>query len=139
MAACSDDDNSDPKLSFGRSIYILKAAEPLAVELMVSEPVTEEVRVPFTIDGTAVLDEDYTISANEFILHPGDVIDTIWVTPKENVIGQREIRLSLQEVPNYRLCNNRWAIIPVETKYIFTCSFSQTTMDLKSEIVVSTG
>lgn len=27
MAACSDDDNSDPKLSFGRSIYILKAAE----------------------------------------------------------------------------------------------------------------
>ena len=123
MAACSDDDNSDPKLSFGRSIYILKAAEPLAVELMVSEPVTEEVRVPFTIDGTAVLDEDYTISANEFILHPGDVIDTIWVTPKENVIGQREIRLSLQEVPNYRLWNNRWAIIPVETKDIFTCYF----------------
>lgn len=30
MSACSDDDNSDPKLSFGRSIYILKA-EPLAV------------------------------------------------------------------------------------------------------------
>ena len=56
MSACSDDDNSDPKLSFGRSIYILKAAEPLAVELMVSEPVTEEVRVPFSIDGTAVLD-----------------------------------------------------------------------------------
>ena len=41
MSACSDDDNSDPKLSFGRSIYILKAAEPLAVELMVSEPVRE--------------------------------------------------------------------------------------------------
>ena len=30
ILACSDDDNSDPKLSFGRPIYILKAAEPLA-------------------------------------------------------------------------------------------------------------
>ena len=40
ILACSDDDNSDPKLSFGRPIYILKAAEPLAVELIVSEPVT---------------------------------------------------------------------------------------------------
>ncbi len=137
ILACSDDDNSDPKLSFGRPIYILKAAEPLAVELIVSEPVTEEIKVPFMIDGSAVLDEDYTISAKEFVLHPGDWIDTVWVTPKENVIGQREIRLSLQEVPRYRLWNNRWAIIPVETKDIFTCSFSQTTMDLKSEVVVS--
>ena len=137
ILACSDDDNSDPKLSFGRPIYILKAAEPLAVELIVSEPVTEEIKVPFMIDGSAVLDEDYTISAKEFVLHPGDWIDTVWVTPKENVIGQREIRLSLQEVPRYRLWNNRWAIIPVETKDIFTCSFSQTKMDLKSEVVVS--
>lgn len=51
ILACSDDDNSDPKLSFGRPIYILKAAEPLAVELIVSEPVTEEIKVPFMIDG----------------------------------------------------------------------------------------
>ncbi len=137
ILACSDDDNSDPKLSFGRPIYILKAAEPLAVELIVSEPVMEEIKVPFMIDGSAVLDEDYTISAKEFVLHPGDWIDTVWVTPKENVIGQREIRLSLQEVPRFRLWNNRWAIIPVETKDIFTCSFSQTTMDLKSEVVAS--
>ena len=123
ILACSDDDNSDPKLSFGRPIYILKAAEPLAVELIVSEPVTEEIKVPFMIDGSAVLDEDYTISAKEFVLHPGDWIDTVWVTPKENVIGQREIRLSLQEVPRYRLWNNRWAIIPVETKDIFRVPF----------------
>lgn len=73
------------------------------MELIVSEPVTEEIKVPFMIDGSAVLDEDYTISAKEFVLHPSDWIDTVWVTPKENVIGQREIRLSLQEVPRYRL------------------------------------
>ena len=77
MSACSDDDNSDPKLSFGRSIYILKAAEPLAVELMVSEPVTEEVRVPFSIDGTAVLDEDYTISTYELILQHDKDLDPL--------------------------------------------------------------
>lgn len=135
--ACSDDDDKDPKLSFGRPIYILKAAEPLAVELMVSEPVSEVVKVPFTVGGTAVLDEDYTLATQEFTLQPGESIDTIYVYPKDNVIGQREIRLSLQEVPGFRLWNNRWAMIPVETKDVFTGSFTQTSMDLKSEIVVS--
>ncbi|MEI3419735.1 MAG: hypothetical protein V8R91_00990, partial [Butyricimonas faecihominis] len=60
--------------------------------------VTELSRVPFDISGSAILDEDYTMSATEFTLQPGEMIDTIWVTPKENVI-RREIRLSLQEVP----------------------------------------
>ena len=137
--ACSDDDDKGPTLSFGRPIYILKAVDSLAVEVMVSEPVTEVVRVPFTVEGSAVEGEDYTLSAREFTIQPGQMIDTIHVKPKENVVGRREIRLSLQEVPGYRLWNNRWAMIPVETKDLFTGSFTQTSMDLKNEIVVSAG
>ena len=130
--ACSDDDDKGPTLSFGRPIYILKAVDSLAVEVMVSEPVTEVVRVPFTVEGSAVEGEDYTLSAREFTIQPGQMIDTIHVKPKDNVIGRREIRLSLQEVPGYRLWNNRWAMIPVETKDLFTGSFTQTSMDLKN-------
>ena len=96
--ACSDDDDKEPRLSFGRPIYILRAADSLAVELSVSEPVTETIRVPFTVDGTAVLDEDYTLPIREFTLQPGETMDTIYIYPKNNVVIEREIRLSLQEV-----------------------------------------
>lgn len=135
--ACSDDDDNGQTLSFGRPIYILKAADSLAVEVVASEPVKEVVKVPFTIEGTAILGEDYTLSAQEFTLQPGETMDTIYVRPKDNVVSRREIRLSLREVPGFRLWNNRWAMIPVETKDLFTGSFTQASMDLKSEIVVS--
>lgn len=135
--ACSDDDDKDPTLSFGRPIYILRASEVLAVEVMTSEPVQEEVKIPFTIDGTAVLDEDYTISAREFTLQSGETMDTIYVIPKDNVVRKREIRLSLQAVQGFRLWNNRWTMIPVETKDVYTGSFVQSYMDLKADIVVS--
>ncbi|WP_018336849.1 hypothetical protein [Butyricimonas synergistica] len=135
--ACSDDDDKEPRLSFGRPIYILRAADSLAVELSVSEPVTETIRVPFTVDGTAVLDEDYTLPIREFTLQPGETMDTIYIYPKNNVVSEREIRLSLQEVQGFRLWNNRWAMIPVEIKDVFTGSFTQTSIDLKGEIVIS--
>ena len=38
LTACSDDDNNAPTLSFGRPIYILKAAAPLAVEVFLPFP-----------------------------------------------------------------------------------------------------
>ncbi len=84
-----------------------------------------------------MLDEDYTISANEFILHPGDVDRYDLGDPEGKRDRTTEIRL-IYEVPNYRLRIivgrlSRWK------RKTFTCSFSQTTMDLKSEIVVSMG
>ena len=136
LAACSDDDNNMATLSFGRPIYILKAATPVAVEVIASEPATKEITIPFDISGSAVLDEDYTIEAEAFTLQPGQTIDTIWITPKDNVVAQREIRLALKEVDGFQLWNNRVAMIPVETKDMFTCSFAESKYDLKSEITV---
>ena len=139
LTACSDDDNDMPTLSFGRPIYVLKPVEALAVEIISSVPVTREVMVPFDISGTAIPDEDYTIEAGAFTLQPGQTIDTVWITPRENVVAQREIRLALREVEGFQLWNNRVAMIPVETKDIFTCSFAETKYDLKKEIVVKTN
>ena len=139
LTACSDDDNNAPTLSFGRPIYILKAAAPLAVEVISSVPVTESVRVPFDISGSAILDEDYTIETDAFTLEPGKTIDTIWITPKENVTTRREIRLALKEVNGFQLWNNRVAMIPVETKDVFSCSFEDSKYDLKNEVIVKMG
>lgn len=139
LTACSDDDDNAPRLSFGRPIYILKNTDPLAVELIASVAPTERVSVPFEVSGSAILDEDYTIEGNAFTLEPGQTIDTIWITPKDNVTARREIRLALREVDGYQLWNNRVAMIPVETKNVFSCSFEETKYDLKSEITVKMG
>lgn len=58
-------------------------------------------------------------------------MDTIWVTPKDNVVSRREIRLALKEVPGFQLWNNRVTMIPVETKVVFTSSFQEAKYDLK--------
>lgn len=139
LTACSDDDDSTPRLSFGRPIYILRDVTPLAVELVASVAPTEAISVPIDISGTAILDEDYTIEKDAFTLQPGQTIDTIWITPKDNVTSQREIRLALREVAGYQLWNNRVAMIPVETKDVFSCSFEETKYDLKNEVIVKMG
>lgn len=136
VGACSDDDDNTPTLSFGRSIYILKATDSLAVEVISSIPVTETVTIPFDIAGSAILDEDFTIRKDAFTLEPGQTMDTIWVTPKDNVVSRREIRLALKEVPGFQLWNNRVTMIPVETKVVFTSSFQEAKYDLKNEVIV---
>ncbi len=133
LLSCKNDDNDLPTLSFGRPIYILKAETPLAVELIASTPAKETVVIPFTISGTAVLDEDYTIETKEFTLQPGESIDTVWIMPKENVTPQREIRLALNGAEGYELWNNRVTMIPVEIRDVFSCSINATSCDLKAE------
>lgn len=86
--------------------------------------------------GSAILDEDFTIRKDAFTLEPGQTMDTIWVTPKDNVVSRREIRLALKEVPGFQLWNNRVTMIPVETKVVFTSSFQEAKYDLKNEVTV---
>ncbi|MCR9012084.1 hypothetical protein [Gabonibacter chumensis] len=133
LLSCKNDDNDLPTLSFGRPIYILKAETPLAVELIASTPAKETVVVPFSISGTAVLDEDYTMEMKEFTLQLGESMDTVWITPKENVTPQREIRLALIGAEGYEVWNNRVTMIPVEIRDVFSCSFRAASYDLKAE------
>lgn len=135
---CTDDDEGgEIALSFGRPIYFLTAYDSLAVELISTETMKENLEVPFSLSGTAIEGEDYTIPVKNFLLEAGKTIDTIWVYPKDNLTQNREIRMELQDVPGYRIYNNRVAMIPVEVKDVFSCSFLNTSYDLKNEIEVS--
>lgn len=70
-AACSDDDSSGAKLSFSRSIYLLPSnLDSLEVELRASVAPETDLSIPVIIEGTAILDEDYEISANGFMIKP---------------------------------------------------------------------
>lgn len=138
MAGCTDDnEDGDIALSFGRPIYFLTAYDSLAIEIISTETVSETVEVPFTLSGTAIEGEDFTLPVKNFQLEAGNSIDTVWVYPKDNLTPNREIRLELQDIPGYRIYNNRVAMIPVEVKDVFSCSFLNTSYDLKNEIDVN--
>ena len=127
--SCSDDDSSAANLSFSRSIYILPSTGSLEVELRASVAPEIDLIVPVNIEGTAELNEDYEISAKEFIIKAGETSGTLTLTPKNNLISGREIRLSINPVSGYGLGDKKIAIIPIETKerimYSFISSYSR--------------
>lgn len=127
--SCNDDDSSAANLSFSRSIYILPSSGNLEVELRASIPPEIDLIVPVNIEGTAELNEDYEISAKEFIIKAGETSGKLILTPKNNLISGREIRLSINPVSGYGLGDKKIAIIPIEIRerimYSFISSYSR--------------
>lgn len=133
--SCNDDDDSSgAKLSFSRSIYILPSSGSLEVELRASTAPETDLTVPVNIEGTAILDEDYEISAKEFILKAGETSAVLTLTPKNNLTADREIRLSINPVAGYTLGDKKVAIIPIEIKEHIMYTFKPISFRLLSEI-----
>ena len=129
VTSCNNDDDAGANLSFSRSIYVLPATGSLNIELKASVAPENDLIVPITIDGSAVLDDEYEISAKEFIIKAGETNAQITITPKNNLAQGKEIRLSINPVAGYSLGDKNVAIIPIETKerimYSFTTSYSR--------------
>lgn len=127
--SCKEDDSQNAQLSFSRSIYILPAIGSLDVELRASVAPTADMEVPFTVEGSAVEGEDFTLSDQKFVLKAGETTAKLTITPKNNLTSGREIRLALTPVNGYSLGNKNVAMIPVEAKerimYSFTASYSR--------------
>ena len=129
VTSCNNEDDAGANLSFSRSIYVLPATGSLNIELKASVAPENDLIVPITIDGSAVLDDEYEISAKEFIIKAGETNAQITITPKNNLAQGKEIRLSINPVAGYSLGDKNVAIIPIETKerimYSFTTSYSR--------------
>ncbi|MDD3036512.1 hypothetical protein [Bacteroides sp.] len=136
ITSCNDDDSPTATLSFSRSIYILPALGSLDVELRASVAPETDLSVPINIDGTAILNEDYEISAKEFIIKSGETKATVTLTPKNNLTSDREIRLSISPISGYNLGDKNVAIIPVEIKEHIMYSFSTTYSRMLSSVEI---
>ncbi|MCS3080908.1 hypothetical protein NXW09_04680 [Bacteroides ovatus] len=83
VTSCNNDDDAGANLSFSRSIYVLPATGSLNIELKASVAPENDLIVPITIDGSAVLDDEYEISAKEFIIKAGETNAQITITPQK--------------------------------------------------------
>ena len=133
LGGCSDDKSNPLTVSFMRPYYILPESEPLDVEIRLSQPAAEGLTVPFTVGGDAVLDDEYILSANEFVVAPGQDSAVITITPQNNFTANHEISLLLDIPEGYGPGLYAQTMIPVEVRSAMTVSFVATEYDLYDE------
>ena len=122
--SCENDKDEGATLSFSRSVYILDPMGSLDIELRASEAPTERLVVPITVAGSAVKDEDYTMSAQEFVFEA------------DNLNSNRDIKLEIQDVGEYKVGEKKTAFIAVEVKEMIMYSLSASEGRLLGELTI---
>ena len=135
--SCSDNDDDDMlDVSFAKTAYFLPANEPVKIEVTANSAVAENTVVKFGITGSAVKDEDYTLSAEEFVIPAGESSAFIEMTPKDNFTADRDVKLSILSGTNYKIGKNGVTTVTVESKEQLIYSFVQEYYALANEVTV---
>ncbi|HJA15571.1 MAG TPA: hypothetical protein H9796_10915 [Candidatus Butyricimonas faecavium] len=136
MSSCTDDKVDIRTVSFMRPYYILPQSQSLEVEIRLSEPVDQELVIPFSVGGSAVENDEYVLSAHEFIVSAGQDSAVISITPQNNFSSERQISLTLDIPEGYGAGIYKQTIIPMERRTALTVEFVATEYDLYEEGVV---
>lgn len=140
LVGCSDDDDIQPTLTFEKPTYPLTKGS-VEVKLNVTDfnlgSATTPVSVPVTIGGTAVKGEDYTLSAEKFVLGGTQETKTITVTAKDNYDEAKTITLTLSNVPGFTQGNTPMTTINLGKKDKIMYSFTKRTALMSGGATVS--
>ncbi|WP_294081089.1 Calx-beta domain-containing protein [Proteiniphilum sp. UBA5384] len=98
FVSCSDEDDA-PVVSLEKSEYVMEPTGSVTVRLTVKNHNGSAVKVPFTLSGTAVKDEHYTISASEFVFSGSSSTADVVLIAKDNYEESRTIELNLGTLP----------------------------------------
>lgn len=140
FVGCSKDDDTQPTLTFEKASYPLTKGS-VEVKLNVSDidlnSLTTPVSIPVQIGGTAVKGEDYTLSAEKFVLGGSEESKSIIVTAKDNYDEAKTITLTLANVPGYSLGNTPMTTINLGKKDLIMYSFTKRTALMSGGVTVS--
>lgn len=122
FVSCKDEVSKT--VSIEKASYVLAANEDLEVKVKLTNPADVDLTIPFTIDGDAIINEEYTISADEFVVKKGETSAVIVVSPKENLDEGKSIVISINSVPSgYDRGTNMKTIISIDPKDKLIYSF----------------
>lgn len=133
--SCSDDDN--PRISFTSSTYILPSEEVVEITVTCTQPVVSDLTVGFSAAGSAVKGEDYTLSAEVFVIESGKSSAKITISPKNNFEADKSIVLTLNPVAGYDLGSNMSTTVGVEPKEKLIYSFNSNKYDMPDTLEIS--
>lgn len=125
FTACSSDDDSSSSISFERSSYTLTDGS-VSVKL-VAPAGADATEYPVTFGGSAVLNQDYTVSATKYVIGGTAPVNTIVVTAKNNFDADKTITMTAGGATTTIALGKRDRIL---------YSFSQKEYALGSEVLV---
>lgn len=125
FTACSSDDDSSSSISFERSSYTLTDGS-VSIKL-VAPAGADATEYPVTFGGSAVLNQDYTVSATKYVIGGTSPVNTIVVTAKNNFDADKTITMTAGGATTTIALGKRDRIL---------YSFSQKEYALGSEVLV---
>lgn len=97
FTACSSDDDNTFKVSFESNNYTLTKGN-LAINITASNAPETVTEIPVVFGGTAKMDEDYTVSAQKYVVGGSAPVMSIVVTAKNNFTESKTITMGLSGV-----------------------------------------
>ena len=80
MAAVSCEEQTDSAtLSLDRPLYFLVPGTPMTLDVVASSAPTSDLTVGLAFTGTAVMDEDYTVSSTVAVIPAGELKGYLWL------------------------------------------------------------
>lgn len=132
FSACSNDDDDAFKVSFENAEYSLTNGS-IEVRITAQNVPAASTEIPVTFGGTAVMDEDYTVSTTKYVVGGSDAVQVITVTAKNNFTEDKTITMNLSGAKTGKNATATIAL-GVQDKRLY--SFSQKAYVLGKELNV---
>ena len=112
MAAVSCEEQTDSAtLSLDRPLYFLVPGTPMTLDVVASSAPTSDLTVGLAFTGTAVMDEDYTVSSTVAVIPAGELKGTVEITPSAEFDPAKEIVVTMTLPAGYTLGRTKTAVI----------------------------
>ena len=136
MTAASCDPEQTPSLSFGKAQYVLLADAPLTVDVVTDVAPSADLEIALSFTGDAVLNDEYTVSAQSVVIPAGQVKGSITVTPSNNFETGKSIVISMTLPTGYEFGKNSSATVAVDAKELLQYSFAVAQANVADRYVV---
>lgn len=133
MTAASCDPEQTPSLSFGKSHYVLLADAPLTIDVVTNIAPASDLTVELAFAGTAVMDEEYSVSATSVVIPAGQLKGSVTISPENNFEAEKVISISMTLPVGYEAGKYASTVVAVESRPSLVYSF----YTAKSDVVGS--
>lgn len=143
--SCSDDDKDEKEviktmertISLEYAEYDLTSQEPLEINAKLSVASETELKIPFTLAGSLVKDQGYTISAEEFVFPAGVRDAKVVITFKENFKADSNIKLTVKASETIKAGKFMEATIGVGVGEKVYCNFNKASEDFTDKFALT--
>ena len=140
--SCSSDADlpavAERSISFTQAAFFLPAQDKTSVTIALTKAAESDLTVPFSLTGTAVEGEDYSVAEHAFHIARGETSASVEINSLGSVSKGRQLMMTLDDAPQgYAFGLYRTTRVPIAARPVLTATFDATEYELKTEVEVS--